>query len=94
MSFNYGLRHGTVLKLTSGSTSSASSAFTAGTEYIRVVSTIACHIHVAGSPTATTSTSLLPANEVETIKVSPGEKIAVLRIGGSDGELYVTQLSA
>ena len=55
MSFNYGLRHGTVLKLTSGSSSSASSAFTAGTEYIRVVGTIACHIHVAGSPTATTS---------------------------------------
>jgi len=39
MSFNYGLRHGTVLKLTSGSSSSASAAFTAGTEYIRVVST-------------------------------------------------------
>ena len=94
MSFNYGLRHGTVLKLTSGSSSSASSAFTAGTEYIRVVGTIACHIHVAGSPTATTSTSLLPANEVEIIKVSPCEQIAVLRIGGSDGELYVTELSA
>ena len=76
------------------SSSSASAAFTAGTEYIRVVSTIACHIHVAGSPTASLTTSLLPANEVETIKVSPGEKIAVLRIGGSNGELYVTQLSA
>ena len=44
---NYGLRHGTVLKLTSGSSSSASDAFTDGTEYIRVVSTIACHIKVA-----------------------------------------------
>ena len=90
---NYGLRHGTVLKLTSGSSSSARSAFTDGTEYVRVVSTIACHIHVAVSPTATTSTTLLPANEVETIKVSAGEKIAVLRIGGSDGELYVTELT-
>ena len=49
MSFNYGLRQGTVLKLTSGSSSSASAAFTAGTEYIRVVSTIACHILVAGT---------------------------------------------
>ena len=94
MSFNYGLRHGTVLKLTSGSSSSASSAFTAGTEYIRVIGTIACHIHVAKSATATTSTSLLPANEIEIIKVAPGEQIAVLRIGGSDGELYVTELSA
>ena len=90
---NYGLRHGTVLKLTSASSSSASDAFTDGTEYIRVVSTIACHIHVAVSPTAAVTTTYLPAAEVETIKVSTGEKIAVLRVGGSDGELYVTELS-
>ena len=90
---NYGLRHGTVLKLTSAASSSASDAFTDGTEYIRVVSTIACHILVATTPTATTSTTYLPAAEVEIIKVTPGEKIAVLRVGGSDGELYVTELS-
>jgi len=90
---NYGLRHGTVLKLTSASSSSASSAFTDGTEYIRVVSTIACHILVATTPTAATTTTYLPAAEVEIIKVTPGEKIAVLRVGGSDGELYVTELS-
>ena len=54
---NYGLRHGTVHKLTSGSSSSASSAFSANIEYIRVVGTIACHIHIAVSPTATTSTT-------------------------------------
>ena len=90
---NYGLRHGTVLKLTSGSTSSLSSAFTDGTEYIRVVSTIACHIHISPTPTAAVTTSYLPAAEVEIIKVSAGEKIAVLRVGGSDGQLYVTELS-
>jgi len=71
---NYGLRHGTVLKLTSGASSSSSSAFTDGTEYIRV-------------------TTYLPAAEVEIIKVSAGEKIAVLRIGGSDGNLYATELT-
>ena len=90
---NYGLRHGTVLKLTSGASSSSSSAFTDGTEYIRVVSTIACHIHVAVSPTAAVTTTYLPAAEVEIIKVSAGEKIAVLRIGGSDGNLYATELT-
>ena len=90
---NYGLRHGTVLKLTSASSSSASDAFTDGTEYIRVVSTIACHIQVAVSPTAAVTTTYLPAAEVETIKVSAGEKIAVLRVGGSDGELYATELT-
>jgi len=90
---NYGLRHGTVLKLTSASSSSASAAFSDGTEYIRVVSTIACHIHVAVSPTAAVTTTYLPAAEVEIIKVSAGEKIAVLRIGGSDGNLYATELT-
>ena len=90
---NYGLRHGTVLKLTSASSSSASDAFTDGTAYIRVVSTIACHIHIPVSPTVVSTTTYLPAAEVEVIKVSAGEKIAVLRVGGSDGELYVTELT-
>jgi hypothetical protein len=87
---NYGLRHGTVLKLTSGATSSLSAAFTDGTEYVRVVSTIACHIHVAVAPTAAVTTSYLPAAEVEIIKVSAGEKIAVLRVGGTE-ENYTLQ---
>ena len=90
---NYGLRHGTVHKLTSGSSSSASSAFSANIEYIRVVSTIACHIHIAVSPTAAASTAYLPADDIEYIKVSEGEKIAVLRVGGSDGKVSVTELT-
>ena len=90
---NYGLRHGTHQVLTSASSSSASSAFADGSEYIRVVSTITCHIAIAASPTATTSTQFLPANEIEIIKISAGEKIAVLRSGGSDGKLHVTELS-
>jgi|TARA_R110000765_G_scaffold265772_6_gene365235 hypothetical protein len=93
MAHNYAQRHGTVLKLTSASSSSASGAFGANINYIRVVSTIACHIHIAKSPTAAVTTTYLPAAEVETIKVSEGEKIAVLRIGDTDGELYVTELT-
>jgi len=90
---NYGLRHGTVHKLTSGSSSSASSAFSANIEYIRVVGTVACHIHIAVSPTAAATTTYLPAAEVEVIKVSAGEKIAVLRVGVSDGKVSVTELT-
>ena len=90
---NYGLREVTLQKVDTSGTSAASSAFGTNIEYIRVVGTIACHIHIAVSPTATTSTTYLPAGEVETIKVSAGEKIAVLRIGGSDGELYATELT-
>mgnify|MGYP003626217737 CR=1 FL=1 len=47
----------------------------------------------AVAPTAAVTTTYLPAAEVETIKVSEGEKIAVLRIGDTDGELYVTELT-
>ena len=59
-----------------------------------MVSTIDCHIAISKTPTAAVTTTFLPAKEVETIKVLEGQKIAVLRIGGSDGELYVTELSA
>jgi len=90
---NYGLRHGTHQVLTSAASSSASSAFADGSEYIRVVSTIGCHIAIAASPTATTSTQLLPADEIEIIKISAGEKIAVLRGASTDGKLHVTELS-
>ena len=54
---NYGLRHGTVLKLTSGRSSSASYELTDGKEYIRVVSTMACNIHEAVDPTDAATTT-------------------------------------
>ena len=88
-----GLRFSTQQVLTAGSSSSASSAFGANTEYIRVVSTIAAYIQIAVSPTAAASTAYLPADDVEYIKVSEGEKIAVLRVGGSDGKVSVTELT-
>jgi len=47
-----GLRFSTQQVLTAGSSSSASDAFGANTEYIRVVSTIAAYIQIAVSPTA------------------------------------------
>ena len=90
---NYGLRHGTHQVLTSGSSSSASSAFADGSEYIRVVSTIATYIQIAVSPTAAATTAYIPADDVEYIKVSEGEKIACLRVGGSDGKVSVTELT-
>ena len=90
MSFNYGLRHGAVLKLTSGNSSTASDVFTAGTQYIRVVSTIDCHIAVSKAPTAAITTTFLPAKEVETIKVSPGEKVAAL--GGNNAVISIVEM--
>ena len=88
-----GLRFSTQQVLTAGSSSSASSAFGANTEYIRVVSTIATWIQIAASPTAAATTAYLPADDVEYIKVSEGEKIAVLRVASSDGKISVTELT-
>ena len=89
---NYGLREVTLQKVATSGTSAASSAFGANIEYARIVSDTDCWITFATSPTSTTSKTFLPAKEIEIWKVSPG-KIAVLRIGGSDGELYATELT-
>ena len=45
------------------------------------------------SPTAAATTAYLPADDVEYIKVSEGEKIAVLRVASSDGKVSVTELT-
>jgi len=90
---NYGLRHGTTQTISVAASSAAvSDAFGASTEYVRVVSTVNCHITFGGSPTATTSLPYLPLGEVEIIKVSPGEKMAAIRVSG-DGTLFCTELS-
>ena len=66
---NYGLRHGTTQTISVASASvPTNDAFGASTEYVRVVSTVNCHITFGGSPTATTSLPYLPAGEIEIIK--------------------------
>ena len=87
-----GLRFSTQQVLTAASSSAASDAFGANTEYIRVVSTIATYIQIAVSPTATTSKTFLPAKEIEIWKVSPGEKVAAILATGT-GAIYISQLS-
>ena len=58
------LRFSTQQVLTAGSSSSASNAFGANTECIRVVSTIATYIQIAVSPTAAATTAYLPADDI------------------------------
>ena len=74
------------------SSAANSSAFAAGTTVVRVVSTTDCHIIFAASPTATTSTAYLPANQVEYFKALAGQKVAAIR-ANADGTLYVTEMS-
>lgn len=67
---------------------------------IRVVSNSACHIAIGdGVQTASTSFPLLPANWVEYITVTPGQRISALKaatnglITATAGTLWVTELT-
>jgi hypothetical protein len=83
------MRPVTTVKLASTGTSSATAAFGANIEYVRVISDADVHIEFGKSPTATTSTIYLPADDVEYFKVSEGEKLAAI----GTANVYVTQLS-
>ena len=76
-------RIGTVnnVALATTSTSVASSAFGAQTFQIRIASTVACNYKVDQAPTAATTDALLPANWVEYVSVTPGQKIAFVTAG-------------
>ena len=77
-----------------GAASVASNAFGPQTWAIRVVATGNCHIDIGASPTASASTAYVAANQKpEYIRVSPGDKIAVIQDGSATGDLYVTELS-
>lgn len=84
----------------SGGASAASSAFGSQTYAIRVSApgslsaTVGVRIQVGdGTPTATATSPLLPANWVEYIIVTPGQKIAALSNDSVSGNLSVTELS-
>lgn len=87
---NYGLRPVTTSKVAMSGTSAQSSAIGANIQYVRLVADAACHYNIGVNPTATTSTVYLPANEIETIKISEGEKVAGIC---ASGNLYVTSLT-
>lgn len=84
-----------------GGASAASTAFGAQTYWIRVVAVgvlsgtlDGVRIIVGdGTPTASSTTTLLPLNWVEWIAVSPGQKIAVLGNNTGTGTVNVTELS-
>ena len=76
------------------SSAATSSAFAGDSLIVRIVSTTDCHIAFAASPTATTSNTYLPANQVEYLKVpAPGtSKLAAIR-ANADGTLYLTEMA-
>ncbi len=77
-------------------------AFGAQTRQIRVTGNSACHIRVydpAGTATCTTADPFLPANWIEYLTVTPGQKISALKaatnglVTATAGTLWVTELT-
>jgi hypothetical protein len=103
LSQNGSFRHGAVQNITfaaAGGASAPSSAFAAETYAIRVclqgaiTATSGARIVVGdGTPSATSTSELLPVNWIEYIICSPGQKIAVLSNDTVTGLLSVTELS-
>jgi hypothetical protein len=88
------LEIGTVQTITtSGSSAATSSAFGETSLIVRVVCTEDANITFGASPTATTSSTFLPANQVEYFKVPvPGtSKLAAIQ-NSAAGTLYVTEM--
>ena len=92
MAYNYALRPGTTQKINTNNSSTASATFGDQTNYIRIVGSANFHFVLGAAPTASATSALLPAGEVEILKVSPGEKIAVFH--GSSTDVYVTEMGA
>lgn len=76
-----------------GGSSTQSAAFATSTSRVRLSATGACHIALGTNPTATATSTYLPANVVEFVEVLGGEKVAVIQDGASTGNLNVTELS-
>ena len=90
MAYNYGLFPIKTQKVTSSGSSAATSAgMLAHTQFVRIVASANGHVAFGASPTATTSSMYIPANDIEIIKIRPGEKVAFI----GSGDLYVTELS-
>lgn len=92
-------RHGATQVVAYTGTAAASTAFSAQTRQIRVCANSACHIAFGAAPTAdVTTAALLPANWVEYITVTPGQKISAIRaatdglITATSGTLVVTEI--
>jgi hypothetical protein len=74
--------------------STQSVAFNAQTTVVRIVATTNCNIRFGANPTATVANLYLPAGVVEYFRVTPGDKVAVIKFTGSSaGSLFVTEMT-
>jgi hypothetical protein len=71
-------RLGASQNIASTTASTQSTAFGAQTYQIRLAATAAVNYRIDTNPTAVATDTLLPANWVELITVTPGQKLAVI----------------
>jgi len=81
------------------SSAAVTNAFGPETYQLRLVANSACNYRIGdGAQTATTADPFLPANVVEYIIVSPGQRISAIKATGglvtaTAGTLWVTEMS-
>jgi hypothetical protein len=73
-------------------TAGQSAAFASGIHAIRICSSTAAYYKIGGNPTATSSDTYLPADEIEYLIVNPGQKISFLQVS-TGGTASISQLS-
>jgi hypothetical protein len=79
--------------------SAASTTFSSQTYYVRLCApgslsgTVGVRYQVGASPTATNTSTLLPANWIEYVKVNPGESIAFISNDTVTGTISITELT-
>ena len=83
----------TTQTVAAGSTSAASSAFGSETREVRIVTTVDAYVEFGSSPTASSSSLIVPAFTVEYFRVAPASKVAVIRVGSTTGTSRVTELT-
>lgn len=94
-------RHGVTQTLACTAVSAAlADPLGAQTRQIRIASDTHCHVRIGdGAQTATAADPLLPAGVLETVTVTPGQRLAAVRaatggvVTAADGTLWVTELA-
>lgn len=78
-----------------GATSTAlTNAFGDQTRIVVLDCDVGCHVHFAGTPTATTADFHMAANVPYAFVVDPGQKVAVIQDSGAGtGKLWVSEVT-
>jgi len=94
--YNYGFQQTSTANVATSGTSAQSAALgiaESGVFWVRLCADTDTYYAVGSNPTATTSSTFLPADTIEIIKVDVGDKVAGI-IGTGTGILGVTVLTS